>query len=147
MMNQPETLLENRVLALEARVLALEKSIADLPGKSRQAKSYARDASESHLNFRMDLLSLIEDHVEVLKLVHNMVGPTDRNKNKLVLTYIRRAESKLGEFQVRFAQWEDTRKRLENDVPTNLPAPASKPRGVSLLKPSNLNHLLRSMTW
>jgi hypothetical protein len=79
-MNQPETLLENRVLSIEARVVALEKSIADLPEKSQQAKSFARDVSASNLNFRMELLSLIEDHIEVLKLVHTMVGPTDRSK-------------------------------------------------------------------
>ena len=146
-MNQPETSLENRVLALEARVLALEKSVAGSPKKSHQAKSFANDVSESHLNIRLDLLSLLEDHIEVLKLVHTTVGPTDRNKNKLVLTYIRRAESKLGEFQVRLAQLEDTRKRLENGASSNLLPPPVKPRRMSLLKTSALNHVLRSLSW
>lgn len=146
-MNQPETMLEDRVLALEARVVALEKSIADLPEKSQQAKSFARDVSESHLNFRMELLSMIEDHIEVLKLVHTMVGPTDRNKNKMVLSYIRRAESKLGHFQARFTQLDETRKRLENGAPQKTPAQPSKLRAVSLFKPSTLNQLLRSLSW
>jgi hypothetical protein len=146
-MNQPETMLEDRVLALETRVVALEKSIADLPQKSQQAKSFARDVSESHLNFRMELLSMIEDHIEVLKLVHTMVGPTDRNKNKMVLSYIRRAESKLGHFQARFTQLDETRKRLENGAPQKTPAQPSKLRAVSLFKPSTLNQLLRSLSW
>jgi hypothetical protein len=140
-------MLEDRVLALEARVVALEKSIADLPEKSQQAKSFARDVSESHLNFRMELLSMIEDHIEVLKLVHTMVGPTDRNKNKMVLSYIRRAESKLGHFQARFTQLDETRKRLENGAPQKTPAQPSKLRAVSLFKPSTLNQLLRSLSW
>jgi hypothetical protein len=146
-MNQPETMLETRVLALEARVVALEKSIADLPGKSQQAKSFARDVSASHLNFRMELLSMIEDHIEVLKLVHTMVGPTDRSKNKMVLSYIRRAESKLGHFQARFTQLDETRKRLENGAPQKTPARPSKRRPMSLFKPSTLNQLLRSLSW
>jgi hypothetical protein len=146
-MNQPETLLENRLLALETRVVALEKSVADLPGKSQQAKTFARDVSESHLNFRMDLLSMIEDHIEVLKLVHTMVGPTDRSKNKMVLSYIRRAESKLGQFQARFTQLDETRKQLENAPSPKTPVPPAKPRRVSLLKPSALNQLLRSLSW
>jgi hypothetical protein len=140
-------MLEDRVLALEARVVALEKSIADLPEKSQQAKSFARDVSESHLNFRMELLSMIEDHIEVLKLVHTMVGPTDRSKNKMVLSYIRRAESKLGHFQARFTQLDETRKRLENGAPQKTPAQPSKLRAVSLFKPSTLNQLLRSLSW
>jgi hypothetical protein len=140
-------MLEDRVLALETRVVALEKSIADLPQKSQQAKSFARDVSESHLNFRMELLSMIEDHIEVLKLVHTMVGPTDRNKNKMVLSYIRRAESKLGHFQARFTQLDETRKRLENGAPQKTPAQPSKLRAVSLFKPSTLNQLLRSLSW
>ena len=146
-MNQPETMLETRVLALEARVIALEKSLADLPQKSQQAKSFARDVSDSHLNFRMELLSMIEDHVEVLKLVHTMVGPTDRSKNKMVLSYIRRAESKLGHFQSRFSQLDETRNRLENGVPQEPPARPLKQRAVSLFKPSTLNQLLRSLSW
>jgi hypothetical protein len=146
-MNQPETLLENRVLALEARVIALEKTISDLPQKSQQAKSFARDVSASHLNFRMELLSMIEDHIEVLKLVHTMVGPTDRSKNKMVLSYIRRAESKLGQFQVRFTQLDETRQRLENGAPPKPAARPSKLRSVSLFKPSTLNQLLRSFSW
>jgi hypothetical protein len=149
-MDQPETLLENRVLALEARVVALEKSVADFPQKSQQAKSFARDVSDSHLNFRMELLSMIEDHIEVLKLVHTMVGPTDRSKNKMVLSYIRRAESKLGQFQLRFTQLDETHKRLQNGAP---PKPAAQPpklrglRRVSLLKSTALNQLLRSVSW
>jgi hypothetical protein len=146
-MNQPETLLENRVLAIEARVVALEKSIAELPKKSQQAKSFARDVSASHLNFRMELLSMIEDHIEVLKLVHTMVGPTDRSKNKMVLSYIRRAESKLGQFQVRFTQLDETRQRLENNAPPKPVTRPSKLRSISLLKPSTLNQLLRSLSW
>jgi hypothetical protein len=146
-MNQPETMFEERVLALEARVIALEKSIAELPEKSHQAKSYARDVSDSHLNFRMELLSMIEDHIEVLKLVHTMVGPTDRSRNKMVLSYIRRAESKLGQFQARFTQLDETRKQLEKGAPPKPPGPSAKPRRVSLLKPSTLNQLLRSASW
>ena len=146
-MNQPEIMLEDRVLALEARVIALEKSLADLPEKSQQAKSYARDVSDSHLNFRMELLSMIEDHVEVLKLIHTMVGPTDRSKNKMVLSYIRRAESKLGHFQSRFSQLDETRKQLENGAPQKSPAQPSRRRAASLFKPSTLNQLLRSLSW
>ena len=140
-------MLEDRVLALETRVVELEKSIADLPQKSQQAKSFARDVSESHLNFRMELLSMIEDHIEVLKLVHTMVGPTDRSKNKMVLSYIRRAESKLGHFQARFTQLDETRKYLENGAPQKPPVQPSKRRAVSLFKPSTLNQLLRSFSW
>lgn len=143
-MNQPETMLEDRVLAIEARVVALEKSIADLPEKSKQAKSFARDVSDSHLNFRMELLSMIEDHIEVLKLVHTMVGPTDRSKNKMVLSFIRRAESKLGHFQSRFSQLDETRSRLESGAPPKT-SPSSLKLRVSLLKPSNLNQMLRSL--
>jgi hypothetical protein len=76
-----------------------------------------------------------------------MVGPTDRNKNKMVLSYIRRAESKLGQFQARFTQSDDTRKRLENGAPPKPAARPSKLRGVSLLKSSTLNQLLRSLSW
>jgi hypothetical protein len=146
-MNQPETMLESRLLALEARVVALEKNLADLPEKSQQAKSFARDVSNSHLNFRMELLSMIEDHIEVLKLVHTMVGPTDRTKNKMVLSYIRRAESKLGHFQTRFSQLDATRQRLEEGVPQEPPARPLRQRAVSLFKPATLNQLLRSLSW
>jgi hypothetical protein len=146
-MNQPETMLEDRVLALEARVIALEKSIAELPEKSHQAKSYARDVSDSHLNFRMELLSMIEDHVEVLKLIHTMVGPTDRSKNKMVLSYIRRAESKLGHFQARFSQLDETRKRLDNGAPQEPPVRPLRQRAVALFKPATLGQILRSLSW
>lgn len=140
-------MLESRLLALEARVVALEKNLADLPEKSQQAKSFARDVSNSHLNFRMELLSMIEDHIEVLKLVHTMVGPTDRTKNKMVLSYIRRAESKLGHFQSRFSQLDATRQRLEEGVPQEPPASPLRQRAVSLFKPATLNQLLRSLSW
>ena len=143
-MNEAETSLEQRVLALEARVQALEALAPGLPEKSRRVNSLAKNVSESHLNFRIELLSLIEDHIEVLKLMHSLVGPTDNAKNKLVLTYIRRAESKLDQFQARFAQLEETRKHLENGAPQNPPGPEPKPRGASTLKTSGLNQLLRS---
>jgi BMFP domain-containing protein YqiC len=133
-MNAPETSLEHRLLALEARVVALEKSVAGSPKNSRAAEA-ARDASESHL----DLLSLIEDHVEVLKLIHNLVGPADRLKNKQVLTYIRRAETKLAMFQAKFAQLEARHPRVENDVP-----PSQKSSRESRLKSLPLSRLLRS---
>ncbi len=143
-MNDPETSLEKRVLALEARVQALEALAPGLPEKSRRVDSLAKNVSESHLNFRIELLSLIEDHIEVLKLMHSIVGPTDNAKNKLVLTYIRRAESKLDQFQAHFAQLEETRKRLENNPPQNSPEPGPKPGDAPPLKPSRLNRLLRS---
>jgi hypothetical protein len=143
-MNELETSLENRLLALEARVAALETVTARLPEKSKRAESFARDMSESHFNFRIDLLSLIEDHVEVLKLIHNMVGPADRLKNKQVLTYIRRAESKLGQFQAQYAQLEARHKRPGNATPQSPAALPPKRRSLSLLKPSALNRLLRS---
>ena len=138
-----ETSLENRVLALEARVQALEKMAADLPEKTKQVKGWAKDVSDSHV----DLLSLIEDHIEVLKLIHSTVGPIDRKKNKLVLGYIRRAEFKLGQFQARFTQMEDMQKRLSNGAPKTLEkasVPPAKPRSGSL--PSSLNRLLRSVS-
>lgn len=135
-----ETSLENRVRALEARVLALEKMAADLPEKSKQVKSWAKDLSASYL----DSLYLIEDHIEVLKLIHSTVGPIDRKKNKLVLGYIRRAEFKLGQFQARFAQLGEVQKRLANGVPENPPALPAKPRGASL--PSPFNRFLRSVS-
>jgi hypothetical protein len=145
-MNQPETSvehpLEQRLLALEARVVALETVAADLPEKSKRVKSYARDVSASNLNSRLELLSLIEDHVEVLKLIHGMVKPVDSAKNKLVLNYIRRAESKLEHFQSRFAQLEETHKRLENG--SGYTVPPEKPGVLALFKASALNRLLRS---
>jgi hypothetical protein len=146
-MNEVGTSLPQRVLALEARVLALEKKAGDLPEKSRQVKSWAKDVSESHLNFHMDLLSLIEDHIEVLKLIHSTVGPIDRKKNKLVHGYIRRAEFKFGQFQERFAQLEEMQKRFENGAPKSSSSLPAKPREVSLPKPSALNRLLRTASW
>ena len=146
-MNEVGTSLPQRVLALEARVVALEKMAADLPEKSRQVKSWARDVSDSHLNFHMDLLSLIEDHIEVLKLIHSTVGPIDRKKNKLVHGYIRRAEFKLDQFQTRFAQLEEMQKRFENGAKKDPSPPPAKPREVALPKPSALNRLLRSAAW
>ncbi|HTR43824.1 MAG TPA: hypothetical protein VMH87_19610 [Pseudomonadales bacterium] len=146
-MNEAGTSLSNRVLALEARVQVLEKMAANLPEKSRQVKSWARDVSDSHLKFHMDMLSLIEDHVEVLKLIHSTVGPIDRKKNKLVHGYIRRAEFKLGQFQERFAQLEEMQKRFENGAPQNSPPPPVEPREISLPKPSALNRLLRTASW
>jgi len=143
-MNDPETSLEKRVLALETRVQALEALAPGLPEKSRRVNSLAKNVSESHLNFRLELLSLVEDHIEVLKLMHSLVGPTDKAKNKLVLTYIRRAESKLDQFQARFAQLEETRKRLENNPPQNPPESEPKSDEIPPLKPSKLNQLLRS---
>jgi hypothetical protein len=145
-MNTTETSLENRVLALETRVLALEALAAAQPEKTKRANSFVQDASESHLNFRIELLSFIEDHIEVLKLVHNIVGPTDRGKNKLILTYIRRAESKLDKFQARFAWLEETRKNIEKGAPQNPPPAPAKSRGASLLKSPALNRLLRSVS-
>lgn len=146
-MNEVGTSLPQRVLALEARVLALEKMAADLPEKSRQVKSWARDVSESHLNFHMDLLSLIEDHIEVLKLIHSTVGPVDRKRNKLVHGYIRRAEFKFDQFQTRFAQLEEMQKRLENGAQKNVSSMPAEPREVALPKPSALNRLLRTASW
>jgi hypothetical protein len=146
-MNEVGTSLPQRVLALEARVLALEKKAGDLPEKSRQVKSWAKDVSESHLNFHMDLLSLIEDHIEVLKLIHSTVGPIDRKKNKLVHGYIRRAEFKFSQFQERFAQLEEMQKRFENGAPKDPPPLPVKPIEVSPPKPSALNRLLRSASW
>jgi len=142
-MTELETSLENRVLALEARVQALEKMAADLPEKTKQVKGWAKDVSASHV----DLLSLIEDHIEVLKLIHSTVGPIDRKKNKLVLGYIRRAEFKLGQFQARFAQLEDMQKRVANGAPKTPESPSvppAKARSGSL--PSSLNRLLRSVS-
>lgn len=150
-MNEVGTSLPQRVLALEARVQVLEKMTADLPEKSRQVKSWAKDVSESHLKFHVDTLSLIEDHIEVLKLIHSTVGPVDRKKNKLVHGYIRRAEFKLGQFQTRFAQLEEMQKRLENGAPKNPPlspqSPPAKPLVASLLRPPALTRLLRSAAW
>ena len=146
-MNEVGTSLPQRVLALEARVMVLEKMAADLPEKSRQVKSWAKDVSESHLNFHMDSLSLIEDHIEVLKLIHSTVGPVDRKKNKLVHGYIRRAEFKLSQFQARFTQLEEVQKRLEDGTPKNSPPVPAQPREVALPKPSALNRLLRSASW
>lgn len=146
-MNEVGTSLPQRVLALEARVQVLEKMAADLPEKSRQVKSWAKDVSESHLKFHMDLLSLIEDHIEVLKLIHSTVGPVDRKKNKLVHGYIRRAEFKLGQFQARFAQLEEMQNRFENGSKKNPSSLPAKPRDVSSPKPSALNRLLRSASW
>jgi hypothetical protein len=146
-MNEVGTSLPQRVLALEARVMVLEKMAADLPEKSRRVKSWAKDVSESHLNFHMDSLSLIEDHIEVLKLISSTVGPVDRKKNKLVHGYIRRAEFKLGQFQARLAQLEEMQKRFENGAPKNPSPMPVEPREVSLPKPSALNRLLRTASW
>jgi hypothetical protein len=152
-MNEVGTSLSNRVLALEARVQALEKMAGDLPEKSRQVKSWAKDVADSHLKFHMDLLSLVEDHIEVLKLIHSTVGPIDRKKNRLVHGYIRRAEFKLGQFQARFAQLEEMQKRFENGAPKNPspppspPPPPAKPLAVSLLRPAALTRLLRPASW
>jgi hypothetical protein len=150
-MNEVGTSLSQRVLALEARVQVLENMAADLPEKSRQVKSWAKDVSESHLKFHMDMLSLIEDHIEVLKLIHSTVGPIDRKKNKLVHGYIRRAEFKLGQFQARFAQLEEMQKRFENGAPKtpppSPPPPPAKPIVASLLRPPALTRLLRSAAW
>lgn len=140
-MNQTETSLEKRVLALEARVIALENVAAALPQKSKAAKS---TEARSHLSYGLDVLSLIEDHVEVLKLIHTIVPPADRGKNKIVLAYIRRAESKLGQFQSRFAQQDETPKRVEKGAAPYTVPPAPKPGVLSLLKPSALNRLFRS---
>lgn len=145
-MNEPETSLEKRVLALEARVMVLEKMTAGLPENSRRVKSFAKDVSESHLGFRADLLALIEDHVEVLKLVHSLVAPADAGKNKLVLTYIRRAESKLDQFQARFAHLEKTHLNLESNGTEHSPQ-LSKKAAVPRLKSSALNRLVRSAAW
>ena len=146
-MNEVGTSLPQRVLALEARIVALEKMAADLPEKSRQVKSWAKDVSESHLNFHMDSLSLIEDHIEVLKMISSTVGPVDRKKNKLVHGYIRRAEFKLGQFQARLAQLEEMQKRFENGAPKNPSPMPAQPREVALPKPSALNRLLRTASW
>ncbi len=132
--------LEQRVLALEARVMALESRPAAPPPKTKRTKF----PEPTHLNFGMDLLSLIEDHIEVLKLVHTIVPPADHNNNKLVLGYIRRAERKLDQFQSRLAQADEMRKRHENGVTHNPSVPVVKQRGVSLPKLSDLNRLLRS---
>src|SRR5215469_15155572 len=150
-MNEVGTSLPQRVLALEARVQVLEKVAADLPEKSRQVKSWAKDVSESHRKFHVEMLSLIEDHIEVLKMIHSTVGPIDRKKNKLVHGYIRRAEFKLGQFQTRFAQLEEMQKRFESSAPKNAspqpPPPPVKPLVASLLRPPALTRLLRSAAW
>jgi BMFP domain-containing protein YqiC len=146
-MNEPETLLENRLLALEARVVALETATARRPEKSQRAESLAKDMSDSHFNFRIDLLSLIEDHVEVLKLIHNMVGPADRLKNKQVLTYIRRAESKLAMFQAKFAQVEARHQLGENAAPQNAAPQPGRTRTWSYLNPLTLYRFLRPAAW
>lgn len=146
-MNEPETSLENRVLALEARVMALETMTAGLSQKSQRAESFVRDASMSQLTSRMELLSLIEDHVEVLKLIHNMVGPADRLKNKQVLTYIRRAESKLAQFHAQFAQLEAKYKPLEKNAPQNPVAEIPEPRRLSVPKLLTMTRLLRPAAW
>lgn len=131
--------LEQRVLALEARVVALE-----IFARSQKAKRIKLPET-AHLNFEMDLLSLLEDHIEVLKLLHTVVPPADHDKNKLVLAYIRRAEGKLDRFQSRLAQVDEMRKRLPNGVAQNPSTPAMKqPRRLSLPKLSALNRLLRS---
>jgi hypothetical protein len=62
------------------------------------------------------LLTLIEDHFEILKLINAMTASDDGGKNKMVLTYIRRAESKLDQFQAKFSELETTRQGLENSV-------------------------------
>jgi len=141
-MNEPGKTLESRVLALEGRVLALEKIAVTMPEKNRRA-SLARD--ESHLNTRLELLSLLEDHIEVLKLIHSTVVPTDRGKNKLVLNYIRRAESTLDQFQARIAQVEEVHKDRENGAVQNPVPRSAKPRSTPLPKPSALDRLLRSV--
>lgn len=146
-MNVVQTSLENRVLALEARVVALETLSAGLSQKSQRAESFARDASMSQLNSRMELLSLIEDHVEVLKLIHNMVGPADRLKNKQVLTYIRRAESKLAQFHAQYAQLEAKYQPKEKSAPKNPVAETLEPRRSSLPKLLTMTRLLRPAAW
>jgi BMFP domain-containing protein YqiC len=146
-MNEVQTSLENRVVALEARVVALESLTASLSQKTKRAESFARDASLSQLNSKVEVLSLIEDHVEVLKLIHNMVGPADRLKNKQVLTYIQRAESKLAQFQARFAQLEAKYQPRETQAPQN-PAPEpAEPRRTFLPKPFTITRLLRPAAW
>ena len=108
--------LEHRVQVLEARVQLLEKFAGRLPEMSKAVKAYAHKVTESHLNFRGDLLTLIEDHFEILKLINAMTASDDSGKNKMVLTYIRRAESKLDQFQAKFSELETTRQGLENSV-------------------------------
>lgn len=135
------------MLALEARVVALETTTARRSEKSQRAESLARDMSESNLNFRLDLLALIEDHVELLKLVHNMVGPADRVKNKQVLTFIQRAESKLAQFQSQFAQLEARHNPSAPVVPP-IPAPrANRSRALAYLNPLTLYRSLRPAAW
>jgi len=141
-MKHQDVSLEKRVLALEARVMALETLAAAMPKKFKRTKS--PEQPESHLNFGMDLLSLIEDHIEVLKLIHTIVPPADRGKNKIVLAYIRRAETKLDQFQSRFAQLPDAPGPRKNGAAQYTVPPAPKPGVLALLKPSALNRLLRS---
>lgn len=141
-MEYPDTSIEKRVLALEARVMALETLAAAIPKKFKRTKS--AETPEPQFNFGMDLLSLIEDHIEVLKLIHTIVPPADRGKNKIVLAYIRRAESKLDQFQSRFAQLEETPKRMKNSAPQYTVPPAPKPGVLAMLKPSAINRLVRS---
>ena len=115
-MTDADKSLEHRVRVLEARVQLLEKIAGRLPEMSKAVKAYANKVTESHLNFRGEWLTLIEDHLEILKLMHAMTGSDDGGKNKMVLTYIRRAESKLDQFQAKFVELEVTRQRLENSV-------------------------------
>lgn len=149
-MNGPETSLENRLLALEARVVALEGMTAARPEQAERAEAFAQEVSKSHLNFRVDMLSLIEDHIEVLKLIHNLVGPADRFKNKQVLTYISRAEAKLAQFQAQFAELESRHPRLQAPVPeksvpqTSETSMFTKPR--TWLWPLALARLVRPAT-
>ncbi len=106
--------LENRMIALEARVQALEQTNAKAPDASKHLQAFADSVTETHLRFRADLVSLIHDHIDVLKLVHDMARPCDSETNELVRTYIRRAEGQLDQFQKRFAALEAAGERARN---------------------------------
>ena len=106
--------LENRMAALEARVLALERTTVNASDASKHLKEFSDTVTETHLRFRADLISLIHDHIDVLKFVHDTATPCDGHTNKLVRTYIRRAEGQLDQFQKRFAQLEAAGERIRN---------------------------------
>ena len=107
-------LLENRMAVLEGRVQSLEHTAVKASDTSKHIKEFTDTVTETHLRFRADLISLIHDHIDVLKFVHDMARPCDGDTNKLVRTYIRRAEGQLDQFQKRFASLEAAGERIRN---------------------------------
>lgn len=105
---------ENRILALEARVQTLEINASENAKASRQLKELAGAVAEAHLKFRGDLISLVDDHIEVLKLVQGMARHYDGETGKMILAYIHSAEGRLEHFQRRFAELNEAGERLNN---------------------------------